>query len=227
MSHKDRLPRRGSSAANQVLCLLFDPEMRWTVGKVSKNRYHRSLRSCLHRVGLSQAFQNRVIEIGNHRDHKVGLRVLPMARQQLDNRRLELPNQHLHYPQHRTGADGKTVFELRIVEVFHANAGEVSDHVGRFEQVAQVDWIDLPRTMLLFSRRYQCSCRSAVSTTRVEVDQVELCVRVIRRFGAISCHESAPSDIGSETEMFGCEPLQRMTCTVPSCSSTAAVRFCT
>src|SRR5208283_2394315 len=150
-----------------------------------------------------------------------------MARQQLDHRRLELPNQHLHYPQHWTGADGKTVFELRVVEVLHANAGQASDHVGRFEQIAQVDRIDLPRTMLLFGRRYQRSCRSAVSATRVEVDQVELCIRVIRGFERIGCHEPNSCDIGSETEMSWCEPLQCTTCSVPSGSSTTAVRCCT
>ena len=75
-----------------------------------------------------------------------------MARQQLDHRRLKLPNQHLRYPQQGTGADSEAGFELRIVEIFDANTGEPPDHVGGFEQVAQVNQIDLPRTMLLLGR---------------------------------------------------------------------------
>ena len=174
MAHRDRLIRRGFSAANQVLLLAFDPEMRRTVGEVGKNRDHRSFGSSLHRVGLSQPLQNRVIEVGDHRDHQVGPRALPMARQQLDNRRLELPNQHLRNPQQRAGADSKTVLELRVVEVLDAHAGEAPNHVGRLEQLAQVDRIDLPRTMLLAGRRYQRRRRRAMSSARVEINQIDL-----------------------------------------------------
>src|SRR5258708_11230451 len=122
-----------------------------------------------------------------------------MARQQLDHRRLELPNQHLRYPEQGTGADGETGLELRIVEILDANAGEAPDHVGGFKQVAQVDQVDLPRTMLLLGRRYQGFRRSPMSTAGVEIDQIELCFRVVRRLGAISCHKSTPCGIGSES----------------------------
>src|SRR5208282_1170312 len=150
-----------------------------------------------------------------------------MAREQPDHCRLKLPNQHLHDPQQWTSADGETVFELRVVEVFDPNSGEAPDHVGRFEQIAQVDWIDMPRTMLLAGRRHQGRRRSAVSTARVEVDQIDLRLCVIRRFGTIGCHEIIPCGIGSETAMFCCEKFHRTICSAPSCSSTSAVWLCT
>ena len=173
MTHRDRLLRRGFSAANQVLLLAFDPEVRRTVCEVGQNCDHRRFGPSIHRVGLSQPLQNRVIEVGDHRDHKLWPRPLPVARQQPDDRRLELPNQHLRYPQQRAGADGKTVLELRVVEILDANTREAPNHVGRFEQLAQVDRIDIPRTMLLAGRRYQCRRRSAMSTARVEIDQID------------------------------------------------------
>src|SRR5208337_1077113 len=170
MTHSYRLFLRTSSIANQVLPLAFDPEVRRAVGQVGKNSYHWSVAPSPHRVRLPQALQNRVIEVRDHRNHKVGPRVLPITRQQLDDRRLELPNQHLRYPQQRTGAYGKAVFELRVVEVLDANPGQAPDQVGRFEQIAQVDKFDLPGTLLLARRRYQRGRRSAMPTTGVEIN---------------------------------------------------------
>ena len=181
MAHRKSLLNRSGRAADQVLPLAFDPEMRRAVGQVGKNRDHRSFRARAGRVGVAQAFQDRVIEIRNHRDHRVRPRMPPMARQQLDHRRLELANQHLRDPQQRTSADGQAILELRVVEILDAHAGETPNHVGRLEQIAQVDRIDPPVAMLLLGCRYQRRRRRAMSTARVEIDQIQLCIRVSRR----------------------------------------------
>src|SRR5260370_24890543 len=66
MAHRDRLSRRSRSAANKVLLLPFDPEVRRIVREVSKNRNHRRFDSCRGRIGLSESLPHRVIEIRNH-----------------------------------------------------------------------------------------------------------------------------------------------------------------
>src|SRR6476659_1273312 len=95
MPHRERLLDSELTAANQILGLALDPEMRRIVSEVSQDRDHRCVEPPHIEIRGAQTLEDGAVEIGYQRDHEVRRRCLPEARQERDLMRMQMSYQGL------------------------------------------------------------------------------------------------------------------------------------
>src|SRR5579872_796645 len=149
---------------------------------------------------------------------------------------MQLANQHLDSPQHRAGAERHPVTqEQAVVGVLDADARELAHDVDRLEHLAQIHHPHLPRIAILREHRMQRGRARAMSSARIEVDQIDIARRRARahrrelksiRFRA----EQLPRWIETTHRVTFTSvsvPSHRSSRSTPLISSTSAVRLWT
>ena len=143
-----RLLRRPLRAADEVLVLLFDPEVRRVVGQIRENGHHRRVR-----VGLPERVVQSAVEVRNQRYHQVRGGFPPELRDQSHVGLVIRADDAVQDLQHGEGADREPLLQHLVVQIFSPDARQITEEIQRLQHFLQVDQADLPRPLLLFDHR--------------------------------------------------------------------------
>ena len=69
-------------------------------------------------------------------------------------------------------SEGPALGEHKIVDVLKIDPGDFPENVERLQQLLEIDQGNLPRAILLFDDRLERRGRGAMSSTRVEIDEL-------------------------------------------------------
>jgi hypothetical protein len=156
-------------AADDILILLLQPEMRREVGQVCEHRDHG-------RIGrhIVQAIEDGAVEIRNQRNHQVGPGAPPVLLDHADLPAVKEANQQVHAARELRRAERPTLLEHQVVDVFQAQSGDFAEQVERLEHLLQVHQPDLPRPPFALDHFAQRVGRAAMAAAGVEVKEVDL-----------------------------------------------------
>src|SRR5215470_248463 len=111
MAKRAGLARGAFGAADEVLGLPLNPEMRWVVGEICQDRYKGDSGK-----GAPQAFAHSTVEVGDERNHKIRLLGEPELFEEAHRRRMIQADDTVHEAQKLRGTERPTFAEHEIVE---------------------------------------------------------------------------------------------------------------
>ena len=129
-------------AANEILLLAFDPEMRRIIGQIGEDGHERSRR---------QTLPQRTIEIRNQRHHQIALALRPEFLEQPDLPAMVQADQPMHEHRQLRRSQRPAFLQQQVVNVLHPNAGVLAEDVQRVQNLLEIDQPDLPRPLLFFN----------------------------------------------------------------------------
>src|SRR5262249_2106014 len=131
MACRQRLSCRPRGAADEVLGLPLDPEVRRIIGKIRQDRDERNVATCGGMAYLTHAVGGRAIEVRNQRYDQIGSWLQPEPGQSFHLLAMRPFYQQMQDWEHGRDPGGKVVLENAIVEVFGTDAREASQHIDR------------------------------------------------------------------------------------------------
>ena len=135
MSQLHGLFHRFGGSANQILLLLFHPEMRWIIRQIGED-------GCERRFG--QALAQRAIEIRNQRNNDIALAFAPELLQQPDLAAMIQTDQTVHRHGQLRSPERPALFQQCVVDILHPDSGIFPENVERIQNLLQIDQPNLP-----------------------------------------------------------------------------------
>ena len=120
---------------------------------------------------LAQALGERTVEMGNHGDHQVRLAGAPELLEQPHRLAVQQADEKLEHAHGLRGAERPAFLQHQVVEVLHAQAGQLAHPVDGVEQFLQVHQPDLPPA-LFFHNQAESLGSGAVAAARIKENKV-------------------------------------------------------
>ena len=155
-------------AADDVLILFFNPEMRRVVCEVGENCDERATG----KRGV-QALAESEIEMRNEGHDHFGRSLAPVFGEHLDRRAMIGGDSELQDSQQLRAAKSPARGEHLVVEVLDANAREFSENIESIEQLLQIQELNVPGKILGLNGHLERCGRAAMSAAGVEEDELD------------------------------------------------------
>ena len=164
-----RLGHGPRGATHQMLVLVrLDPEVRRVVGHVGEHGHERH-------AGQRGAdrFAQRPVEVGDQRDHQIGLAAQPMLLQLLQQCVVAEPDHALQQLELLRQPQRPASGQALVVEVLGRHAGDLAEPARWVEHLGEIHEPHIPRPSLFEDHRLQRLRCGTVPATGVEVDEVD------------------------------------------------------
>jgi len=137
------LVHRFACAANEILRLLLDPEVRRVIGEIRQHRdhWHTGKRGV-------EALVESSVEVRNQRNEQARLTLLPEWGQQPDLCVVIQPDNGVHRRQQVRRAERPSLCQNQIINVFETEARCLAKDVERVEHFLQVYQPHIPSAIL-------------------------------------------------------------------------------
>src|SRR5665213_3413526 len=199
MPHLNRLMVSAFRAADQVLPLALNPEMRWIVGHVGQDGDERHAG---HRAG--HGVENCPVEIRNYRNHHRRRAVFPITGEKIDLRRMIGADYSMHQRKQLGGPQRPATPQDQVIDILQADSREFTEDVDFVEKLLEIHETHVPAALLTVNDVTERIGGAAVAAAGVEEHQFERLHR-LAKFKAMASREHAQV-MAAESRLDGWVP---------------------